>query len=211
VGCRLGWHCAVDCHLGGGGAGRGRNNTEKKFIPTRKCHVLGYPVEYGIWYILYCTIYVCENVMVHKSEVFMFFFYIHVHTYLLFSTAPCSRIENGTICTLPCGLFKSIQRRKNRVSFPPTYISWNYNSIWSFFSMLLMLAMSPTLVTGCVADADAMWSILVSCSQSTDIASPIHTIHTSWVFIDAFTASSLGKYTAWRFQILALIEKSKIF
>jgi hypothetical protein len=54
-----------------------------------------------------------------------------------------------------------------------------------------------------VADLDVMFFIPVSCSQSTDITS---LISTGWMFMDALTASSLGNYTAWQFQIPAPIS-----
>ncbi len=54
----------------------------------------------------------------------------------------------------------------------------------------------------CVANPDVMFFIPVSCSLSTDITS---LISTGWMLIDALTASSLGNYTAWQFQIPAPI------
>jgi hypothetical protein len=54
---------------------------------------------------------------------------------------------------------------------------------------------------GCVAGADAMWSIPVPCARSTDIILPILT---SQGFIDALTASTYGNLSCLASQISVL-------
>ncbi len=66
-------------------------------------------------------------------------------------------------------------RRKEWGQYLHTYIPTYTDTIIIFYLSLQCywcIAMQPTGVK-CLADADAMWSIQVSCSQSTNIISPI--------------------------------------
>ncbi len=90
----------------------------------------------------------------------------------MFMTEQCK--SKRIICTL--WFIFNLQRRKLGLVFC-IYHKYTVISIIYSFSLqfYLCIAIEPTWHMGCVADADAMCSILVSCSQSTDTTTPIPT------------------------------------